>query len=222
MRVLVIEDDASIAAAVRSMLERRKYAVEIARDGESGLGLLLDRSYDAALVDAMLPRLDGFALTRSARREGVQIPMLMLTARDAVEDRVLGLDCGADDYIVKPFEEEELVARLRAVTRRGERPLQSVLRAGPLEIDARARQALCNGKPVQLGATEFRMLEFFMRNAGIALSRDLLLERLWEYEFDGSTNIVDVYVSQLRRKLRRAGAGDLIKTVWGVGYALKV
>ena len=221
MRVLVIEDNASIAAAVRTMLERRKYAVDVAADGEAGLEHLLRQRYDAAIVDAVLPKRDGFAVIESARAEGVHTPILMLTALDAVEDRVRGLDCGADDYLVKPFVEEELFARLRAVTRRADRPLVETLRAGTLEIDAAGREATVAGKRLQLGATEFRMLEFFARNAGIAFSRERLLEHLWDYDFEGSTNIVDVYVSQLRRKLKRAGAGDVIHTVWGVGYKLE-
>lgn len=218
MRILVIEDNASVAAAVQAMLERRKYAVDVARDGETGLDYLLRQTYDAAIVDVVLPGRDGFAIAASARAEGVQTPLIMLTARDAVEDRVRGLDSGADDYLVKPFEEEELVARLRALLRRGERPVKEALRAGSLEIDLSARQATYAGKMLTLGLTEFRMLEFFARNAGLVLSREHLLERLWEYDFDGSSNIVDVYVSQLRRKLKRAGAADVIKTVWGVGY----
>lgn len=218
MRILVIEDNASVASAVRTMLERRNYAVDLAADGESGLEHLLRQTYDAAIIDVMLPLRDGFEIASSARAQGIQTPLLMLTARDAVEDRVRGLDSGADDYLIKPFMEEELVARVRAITRRSDHPVHDTLTAGPLQIDGTARQATCGGKPLKLGATEFRMLEFFMRNTGIALSRDLLLERLWDYDFDGSSNIVDVYVSQLRRKLKRAGAGDMIQTVWGVGY----
>lgn len=218
MRILVIEDNASVAAAVRAMLERRKYAVDVAHDGEQGLDHLLRQTYDAAIVDVVLPHRDGFAIAAAARAHGVQTPVLMLTARDAVEDRVHGLDSGADDYLIKPFEEEELIARVRALLRRGERPLQDKLEAGPVRIDNAARQATCGGKTLSLGSTEFRMLELFVRNAGMALTRDQLLERLWDYEFDGSSNIVDVYVSQLRRKLRGAGAGELIHTVWGVGY----
>ncbi len=218
MRILVIEDNVSVASAVRTMLERRNYAVDLASDGEAGLDQLLRQTYDAAIVDIMLPQRDGFDIASAARAQGIETPMLMLTARDAVEDRVRGLDSGADDYLVKPFMEEELVARLRAITRRSERPVHQVLSAGALSIDGSARQATCAGKPLRLGTTEFRMLEFFMRNAGIALSRDLLLERLWDYDFDGSSNIVDVYVSQLRRKLKRAGAGEVIQTIWGVGY----
>ena len=221
MRVLVVEDNASIAAAVRTMLERRKYAVDLAADGEAGLEYLLRQRYDAAILDVVLPKRDGFAVAKAARGEGVQTPILMLTALDAVEDRVRGLDCGADDYLVKPFVEEELFARLRAITRRAEKPVHETLRAGPLEIDASAREVSVAGKRLPLGATEFRMLEFFARNAGIAFSRERLLEHLWDYDFEGSTNIVDVYVSQLRRKLKRAGAGDVIHTVWGVGYKLE-
>jgi len=221
MRVLVVEDNASIASAVRTMLERRKYAVDVAADGDAGLEYLLRQRYDAAIVDVVLPNRDGFTIAKSARAEGVQTPILMLTALDAVEDRVRGLDCGADDYLVKPFVEEELFARLRAITRRADRPVADKLRAGPLEIDASGREALVSGKRLSLGATEFRMLEFFARNAGIAFSRESLLEHLWDYDFEGSTNIVDVYVSQLRRKLKRAGAGDLIRTVWGVGYKME-
>lgn len=218
MRILVIEDNTSVAAAVRTMLERRKYAVDVTHDGEQGLDHLLRQTYDAAIIDVVLPQRDGFSIAATARAQGVQTPMLMLTARDAVEDRVRGLDCGADDYLIKPFMEEELVARVRALLRRSERPVHDVMTSGPVEIDPAARQARCGGKPLTLGSTEFRMLEFFVRNAGMALTRDQLLERLWDYEFDGSSNIVDVYVSQLRRKLRSAGAGDLIHTVWGVGY----
>lgn len=218
VRILVIEDNASVAAAVRAMLERSKYAVDVASDGEAGLEHLLRQTYDAAIVDVVLPHRDGFSIAAAARAEGVQTPLLMLTARDAVEDRVRGLDSGADDYLVKPFQEEELIARVRALLRRGERPVHESLRAGPLEIDLKARQAMYEGKTLALGLTEFRMLEFFARNAGMVLSRDHLLERLWEYDFDGSSNIVDVYVSQLRRKLKRAGAGEVIQTVWGVGY----
>ncbi len=221
MRILVVEDNASIAAAVRTMLERRKYAVDLAPDGEAGLDHLLRQHYDAAILDVVLPGRDGFAVAKAARGEGVQTPILMLTALDAVEDRVRGLDCGADDYLIKPFVEEELFARLRAITRRADRPVHDTLRAGSLEIDASAREVSVAGKRLPLGATEFRMLEFFARNAGIAFSRENLLEHLWDYDFDGSTNIVDVYVSQLRRKLKRAGAGDVIQTVWGVGYKLE-
>jgi len=218
MRILVVEDSLPVANAVRTMLERRKYAVDVATDGETGLDFLLRDAYDAAILDVGLPKRDGFEIARRARALSITTPILMLTARDGVEDRVTGLDCGADDYLVKPFAEEELVARLRAIARRATRPIVDRVDAGRLVIDVSARSVSCEGRPVDLGATEFRLLEFLARNAGITFSRTDLLERIWDYEFDGSSNIVDVYVSQLRRKLKKAGADDVITTVWGVGY----
>jgi DNA-binding response OmpR family regulator len=220
MRILVIEDNPAIADAIRQMLEGQKLAANVVGDGEAGLDHLLRQSYDAAIVDVMLPGMDGFAVARSARAEGVQTPILMLTARDGVEDRVKGLDCGADDYLVKPFVEEELVARLRAILRRGDRPLIAAIDVGKLHVDVGARSAAYDGKRIEFGATEFRLLELMARNAGIALSRAQILERIWDYDFDGSSNIVDVYVGQLRRKLKKAGGGSIIETVWGVGYRL--
>jgi DNA-binding response OmpR family regulator len=218
MRILVVEDSLPVANAVRAMLERRKYAVDVATDGDTGLDFLLRDAYDAAILDVGLPHRDGFEIARRARALSITTPILMLTARDGIEDRVTGLDCGADDYLVKPFAEEELVARLRAIARRAPRPIVDRVTAGSLVVDVSARSVAFDGHAVDLGATEFRLLEFLARNAGIAFSRADLLERIWDYEFDGSSNIVDVYVSQLRRKLKKAGAGDVITTVWGVGY----
>ncbi len=221
MRVLVVEDNAPVAEAIRAMLEARKYAANVVSDGEAGLDHLLRRCYDAAIVDVGLPGMDGFTLARNARADGVQTPILMLTAHDAVEDRVAGLNCGADDYLVKPFVEEELIARIGAILRRGDRQVLAVVEAGGLRIDLAARRVTFEDKPVVLGATEFRVLELLARNAGIALSRSQIVERIWDYDFDGSSNIVDVYVSQLRRKLKNIGAAGVIETVWGVGYRLK-
>lgn len=220
MRLLVIEDNVPIAGAVRAMLERRKFAVDVALDGDTGLDYLLRQPYALAIVDVVLPRRDGFAIVDEARRQGVQTPVLMLTARDAVEDRVRGLEGGADDYLIKPFREEELIARLNALLRRSDRPTHSHIEVGKLMIDPAARTASYAGKPLELGATEFRMLEFLARNTGITFSRAQLLERLWDYDFDGSSNIVDVYISQLRRKLKAAGGAAAIATVWGIGYRL--
>ena len=221
MRVLLVEDNPEIADAVRRMLERERYAVTHVGDGEAALTHLIDGEYDLAVLDLVLPRRDGFAVCAQARQEGVSTPVLMLTARDAVEDRVRGLDCGADDYLAKPFVEEELVARVRAILRRGDRPLVSVIAVGKLKVDVSARTATYDERALDLGATEFRLLELFARNAGIALSRTQVLERIWDYDFDGSSNIVDVYVSQLRRKLKKLGADGVIETVWGVGYRLQ-
>ena len=221
MRVLLIEDNSEIAEAVRAMLLRRKFAVDVAADGESGLELLLRGVYDAAIVDVLLPKRDGFSVCRAARAEGVTTPLLILTARDAVEDRIRGLDAGADDYLIKPFVDEELAARLRALLRRSDRPPQpSTLKVGSLEIDPKARVATISEQLLELGATEFRLLEFLARNRGMTLSRAQILEKIWEYDFQGSSNIVDVYVSQLRRKLKRMNSTATIVTVWGVGYKL--
>ncbi len=221
MRILVVEDNLPIARAVRSMLEAQKFAASIVTDGRTGLDRLVGENYDAAIVDVGLPGIDGFAVARGARAEGVRTPILMLTARDAVEDRVAGLDCGADDYLVKPFVENELIARLRALLRRGDRPVVTSIEVGKLRLDVGGRSAFYDSKALDLGATEFRLLELLVRNAGIALSRAQILERVWDYDFDGSSNIVDVYVSQLRRKLRKLGDEGLIETVWGVGYRLR-
>lgn len=220
MRLLLIEDSVPIAGAVRAMLERRKFAVDVAIDGETGLDYLLRGPYDAALVDIMLPLRDGFSIVESARAQGIQTPILFLTARDAVEDRVRGLNTGGDDYLVKPFDEDELVARINALLRRSEKPAQQVLTVDKLIVDIGARTALYDGRDLELGTTEFRVLEFLARNAGITFSRAQLLERIWEYDFEGSSNIVDVYISQLRRKLKAAGGHEIIKTVWGIGYRI--
>ncbi len=220
MRILIVEDSLPVAGAVRSMLESRKYAVDVVHDGETGLDYLLRGIYDAAIVDIGLPKRNGFEITKAARENKIQTPILMLTARDAIEDRVGGLDSGADDYLIKPFVEQELLARVKSILRRGTRPIESQLECGGLHIDLAARTAAYAGKSLQLATTEFRLLEFLARNADIAFTRAQLLEHVWDYEFDGSSNIVDVYVSQLRRKLKAAGAGRMIQTVWGVGYKL--
>jgi two-component system copper resistance phosphate regulon response regulator CusR len=221
MRVLVVEDNEAVGDSIRRILEAQRYAANVVADGEAGLDHLVSRSYDVAVVDVGLPKMDGFEVARAAREAGVQTPILMLTARDAVEDRVAGLDSGADDYLVKPFVEEELLARVAAMLRRAERPVVGAVTSGRLRIDLGARTVTYDGAAVTLGATEFRVLEFLARNAGIALSRSQVVERIWDYDFDGSSNIVDVYVSQLRRKFAKLGAKDVIETVWGIGYRFR-
>ena len=220
MRVLLIEDDVEIAEGVRMLLERRKFAVHVAHDGDAGFTALSHDHFDVAIVDVGLPKCDGFTIARQARAAGILTPMLMLTARDAVEDRVRGLDAGADDYLVKPFVEDELYARLRALLRRGPLPVRERFVVGNLVIDSSARTLEVGGKPVRLAATEFRVLEYLAANAGIVLSRDQILDFVWGTSFDGSRNVVEVYVSAIRRKLRAIGAADRLVTVWGVGYKL--
>jgi DNA-binding response OmpR family regulator len=220
MRILIVEDNLVVAESVRMMLAANKYAADVANDGDTGLDYLLRGTYDAAIVDIALPKRDGFDIAKQARAARIQTPILMLTARDAVEDRVAGLESGADDYLIKPFMEEELIARLKAVLRRGSRPITDRLECGKLTINVAARSASYAGIPLELAATEFRLLEFLARNTEIAFSRSQLLEHVWEYDFDGSSNIVDVYISQLRKKLKNAGGDRVILTVWGIGYKL--
>ena len=221
MRVLVAEDDPQIGDMLARGLREHSYAVDLVVDGQDAIRLATLNTYDAMIIDVMLPKRDGFSVARTLRSQGVTAPMLMLTARDAIADRVAGLDAGADDYLVKPFVENELIARLRALLRRADRPPVSTIDVGPLHVDVGARWASFDGKPIELGSTEFRLLELLARNAGIALSRPQVLERIWDYDFDGSSNIVDVYVSQLRRKLKKLGGQGIIETVWGVGYRLR-
>jgi DNA-binding response OmpR family regulator len=221
MRILVVEDNSEIAEAARTMLLRRKFAVDVAGDGEAGLEHLLRGNYDAAIIDVVLPKRDGFSICRAARAEGIATPLLVLTARDAVEDRIRGLDSGADDYLIKPFADDELNERLRALLRRADRPpLANTLRIGTLEIDPKARVVTIAQQLLELGSTEFRLLELLARHRGTTLSRAQILEKVWEYDFQGFSNIVDVYVSQLRRKLKRMNSTATIVTVWGVGYKL--
>ena len=220
VRILLIEDNPAIADAVRTMLERQKFSVRVAGDGDAGLDALLEDSYDAAVVDLVLPKRDGFSICRAAREEGIQTPLLILTARDAVEDRVRGLDAGADDYLVKPFVEEELAARLRALLRRRAVPIRANTVVGDLIVDGAARCAVCRGKTIDLAATEYRVLEYLASNAEMALSRGQIIDRVWGDDFDGHSNIVDVYVSAIRKKLTKAGVKAHIATVWGIGYKL--
>jgi DNA-binding response OmpR family regulator len=221
MRILLIEDDDDISTAVAAMLARAKYAVDVERDGKSGLDRLLTGTYALAIVDIGLPSRDGFSICRAARGEQIATPILMLTAQDAIEKRIAGLDSGADDYMIKPFSLEELTARVRALLRRGERPpLPQRYAVGSLEVDPGSRTASVAGTPLDLSATEYRLLEFFARERGNTLSRTQILEKIWDYDFQGLSNIVDVYVAQLRRKLGALRSTATIATVWGVGYKL--
>ena len=220
-RILIIEDDTSIADFIRRGLIYEGYTVEIARDGEIGLAAARDRPPDLVVLDVMLPGLDGFAVCRRLRA-GSEAPILMLTARDAVSDRVAGLDAGADDYQTKPFAFEELLARIRALLRRtrpaaGEAPL----RFADLTVDPAARRVWRGKRPVELTAREFDLLALFLRHPGQVLTRDVIYEAVWGYDFGGESNLADVYVRYLRNKLEAGGAARLIQTVRGVGYVLR-
>ena len=221
MRVLVVEDEVKMAALVRRGLEREGYAVDLAADGPEALWSARERDYDAIVLDAMIPEPDGYTVCRLLRDEGRWAPVLILTARDSVEDRVRGLDAGADDYLTKPFAFEELFARLRALTRRGpvERPI--VLHVGDLSLDPVTRSVSRNGQPVNLSAKEFGLLEFLMRHPDEVLTRTRIIEHVWDFAYEGGSNVVDVYVRYLREKVDRPFGRADIETVRGVGYRLR-
>ena len=222
MRILVVEDDRKVASFIRQGLEEEGHTVETAADGVTALDLLLEgEPYDLVILDVLLPGRDGFAVLRAARKGGVRAPVLMLTARDTVADKVTGLDLGADDYLVKPFAFEELLARVRALFRRGSESRAPVLRVADLTLDPATRKVTRGERQVELTAREWTLLEYFMRNAGRVLSRPMLVQHVWGLDFDPESNIVDVYVGYLRRKVDGPHERKLFYTVRGAGYALK-
>jgi two-component system OmpR family response regulator len=221
VRALVVEDELKMAALVRRGLVEEGYAADVARTGEDALWMAQATPYDAIVLDVMLPDLDGFDLCRELRENGVWSPVLMLTARDGVEDRVAGLDSGADDYLTKPFSFAELLARLRALTRRGPAERPTVLAVGPLRLDPATRQVWRGGTEVELSAKEFALLETFMRRPGQVLSRLDLLDHAWDYGYENRSNVVDVYVRYLRAKIDRPFGRHSIETVRGAGYRLR-
>ncbi len=221
MRVLIVEDELRMAALIRRGLEREGLAADVAGTGEDALWMAQAHGYDAILLDVMLPGIDGFETCRRLRRDGIWTPVLMLTARDAVEDRVAGLDTGADDYLVKPFAFAELLARLRALVRRGEPERPSVLEVGDLRLDPATRRVWRGGHEVALSAKEFALLETFMRRPGVVLSRLELLEHAWDFAYDNRSNVVDVYVRHLRRKLDEPFSRRSLETVRRAGYRLR-
>jgi two-component system OmpR family response regulator len=221
MRALVVEDEVKMAALIRRGLVEEGYAADVARTGEEALWMARATPYDAIVLDVMLPGRNGLEVCRSLRESGVWSPILMLTARDGVEDKVSGLDSGADDYLSKPFSFAELLARLRALTRRGPSERPAVLEVGTLRLDPATRQAWRGEAEVELSAKEFALLETFMRNAGDVLTRLDLLEHAWDYGYENRSNVVDVYVRYLRAKIDRPFGVDSIETVRGVGYRLR-
>jgi two-component system, OmpR family, response regulator len=224
VRVLIVEDAVKLALSLKKGLEAEGYAVDVLHDGLAARRRLESRGdlgYDLVLLDVMLPGLDGYSLCRAIRELGLAVPILMLTARDAVTDRVTGLDAGADDYLVKPFAFEELLARMRTLLRRPPQALPPVLRAGDVALDPAAHEVRLDGDPVLLSAKEFALLELFLRHPGEVLTRDRILEHVWDEEYDGFSNTVDVHVARLRRKLDRPGRPSLFEARRGVGYVLR-
>ncbi len=220
MRVLVVEDERKLGELLRRGLGEEGYAADLADRGEEALWMVRAVDYDVIVLDVMLPGADGFEICRRMRDSGVWAPVLMLTARDAVDDRVSGLDAGADDYLTKPFAFEELLARLRALTRRAPAERPSVLEVGDLRLDPAAHRAWRGDQELELSAKEFALLELFMRRPGMTLSRTQLLDGAWDIAFESRSNVIDVYVRYLREKIDRPFGRDSIETIRGVGYRL--
>ncbi|MGH2651088.1 MAG: response regulator transcription factor [Actinomycetota bacterium] len=220
MRVLVVEDEKRLAAGLRSGLEAEGFAVDVALDGTDGLWMAREHPYDAIVLDIMLPGLNGYRVCETLRREEIWTPILMLTAKDGEWDEVEALDTGADDYLTKPFSYAVLVARLRALLRRGAHERPSVLEAGDLRLDPAAKQAWRGNVQVDLTARELALLDFLMRRRGEVVSKREILEHVWDYDFEGDPNIVEVYIRHLRNKLDRPFGREAIKTLRGYGYRL--
>jgi two-component system OmpR family response regulator len=221
MRVLIVEDEVKMASLIRRGLREEGMAADVAIKGEDALWMAGATSYDAIVLDVMLPGINGFDVCRRLREEGVWAPVLMLTARDGVEDRVAGLDGGADDYLTKPFSFAELLARLRALVRRGSVERPTVVTVGDLHLDPAARTVRRGDTDISLSAKEFALLETFMRRPGAVLDRLQLLEHAWDYEYENRSNVVDVYVRYLRQKIDRPFGVESIETVRGAGYRLR-
>lgn len=220
LRILVAEDDRPVASFLKKGLEAEQYAVDVAAGGEEALSLAEAVDYDLMLLDLTLPELDGLDLLKRLRAQKRNLPVLILTGRNRVEDRVKGLDLGADDYVTKPFAYRELSARVRALLRRGHRPPELKLKVGDLELDRVERIVRRGGKTLELTPKEFALLEYLMRNAGRAVTRVMIIEHVWNFSFDTMTNVVDVYINYLRRKVDAGSEPKLIQTVRGIGYRL--
>jgi len=221
MRVLVVEDDTRMSRLLKRGLEEEGHAVDLAGDGPEGLWLATENPYAAIVLDVMLPGFDGFELCRKLRGAGVWVPVLMLTARDAVNDRVRGLDAGADDYLVKPFSLLELAARLRALVRRDDRARPVLLAEGDLRLDPASKRAWRGSAELQLSPKEFSLLELFLRHPGTVLTRSQILDAAWDFAYDGTSNVVDQYVTYLRKKIDVPFGRHDLETVRGMGYRLR-
>ena len=222
MRILVVEDEKKVARFIQQALEEERYTVDVAFDGEEGERLALGQPYDLLVLDVMLPKKSGVELTRAHRAAGRSTPILMLTAKTAVEDRVEGLDSGADDYLTKPFAVAELLARVRSLLRRGTVEKSTILSIADLELDTVTHKARRGGKAIDLTVKEYALLEFLLRNKERVLSRTVISEHIWDYSFDTGTNAVDVLVYRLRDKIDKGFEPRLLHTVRGVGYVLKL
>ncbi len=221
MRILVVEDEKRLAEVIKKGLVEEGYSVDVAYDGAEGQYMAESASYDLVILDIMLPKKDGVTVCQELRIRGINIPILMLTAKDSVEDRVKGLDSGADDYLVKPFAFSELVARVRALLRREALSKASKLQVGDLVMDTLTREVWRGDKKIELTTKEYALLEYFMRHPNMVVTRTMLMEKVWDYDFEGLSNVIDVYIRRLRLKLDEEGEESIIETVRGAGYRLR-
>lgn len=221
MRVLLVEDNRRLNYSLKTSLIEAGYAVDVAYDGEEGQELAEITPYDGIVLDVMLPKKDGLEVCQALRRKGVNIPIIMLTARDTIEDRVSGLDSGADDYLVKPFSINELLARLRALLRREASSKNGTLQVGDLTVDPATHFVQRNGQSIELTAKEYALLEYFMRHPNQVVTREMIESHVWSYDFEGISNVVDVYVRHLRRKIDDPAEVKLFETIRGAGYRLR-
>ena len=221
MRILIAEDERDLNALLKKRLRQAGYSVDACFDGEEVFDYLPGAEYDALVLDIMMPKLDGIGVLQRLRAEGNPVPVLLLTAKDSIEDRVTGLDAGADDYLIKPFAFDELLARLRVLLRKPVMQKQQVLTVGDLSLWPDSRRVVRGGREISLSAKEYNLLHYMMRNAGIVLSRDKLEQHVWDYDFSGGSNVIDVYIRYLRRKIDDGQASKLIHTVRGQGYVLR-
>jgi len=221
MKILVVEDEKKVSSFIKRGLEEEKYEVDAAFDGDEGLSMAMSGQYDLIILDWMLPKRDGIAVLKELRRDKSGLPVLMLTAKDSVEDIVAGLDSGSDDYLTKPFAFAELLARVRALVRRSELDRGAEITFADLRLDPVTHKVWRGEREIELTAKEYALLEYFMRNPNQVLTRTMIADHVWDYTFDSFTNIIDVYVNYLRKKIDRAAPKKLIHTVRGVGYILK-
>ncbi len=221
MRILVVEDEKKVAAFIAKGLREENYVVDVVYDGEEGVFMALENDYDLIVLDLMLPKLDGMEVLRRVRNNRNTVPVLILTAKDSVDDIVAGLEGGSDDYLTKPFDFAELLARIRALLRRSQDQKITILKVADLTLNPLTREVKRGDKAIELTSKEYALLEYFMRNVNRVLSRTLINEHVWNYEFDPTTNVIDVYVNYLRKKIEQGHKKKLIYTVRGAGYIMK-
>jgi heavy metal response regulator len=220
MKILIVEDEKRITSFIRKGLQYEGYTVDVSYEGENGLEKAKDENTDLIILDVMLPKKDGISVCRELREMGISTPVIMLTAKDGVDDRVKGLDAGADDYLVKPFAFKELLARIRSLLRRGDAVKQLILQVGDLELDPSSREVRRRDKIIDLSKKEYSLLEYLMRNKNQVLTRTMIAEHVWDYDFDSFTNTIDVYIRYLRKKIDDGFEVKLIKTIRGIGYKI--